>query len=77
MRARKPFIGTALAAVRTRVLRSFAADLGGKALSHRHVAALDALVTDWHGQRRVDLPGQVHASRSGGSLRLARGPVTG
>ena len=40
------------AAVRTRVLHAWARELGapGAALSHRHVAALDALVIDWHGQ---------------------------
>jgi len=46
-------------AVRTRVLHRWARGLGapGSALSARHVAALDALVTDWHGQGPVSLPG--------------------
>ena len=30
---------------------------------HRHVAQLDALVTGWHGQRGVDLPGGVRCQR--------------
>ncbi|WP_189021564.1 tRNA lysidine(34) synthetase TilS, partial [Micromonospora yangpuensis] len=44
---------TALApAVRSRVLHAWARELGAPAaaLSHRHVAALDALVTAWRGQ---------------------------
>ena len=46
-------------AVRTRVLHRWARALGvpGSALSHRHVTALDALVTRWHGQGPVALPG--------------------
>jgi tRNA(Ile)-lysidine synthase len=56
------------AAVRTRVLRLFAAAVGANALSQRHVAALDALVTDWHGQGPVGLPGGVLVGRSGGLI---------
>lgn len=52
-------------AVRGRVLHSWARELGALpgALSHRHVAALDALVTDWHGQGPTDLPGGVRVLR--------------
>ncbi|RQX16220.1 tRNA lysidine(34) synthetase TilS [Micromonospora ureilytica] len=52
-------------AVRGRVLHSWARELGALpgALSHRHVAALDALVTDWHGQGPADLPGGVRVLR--------------
>jgi tRNA(Ile)-lysidine synthase len=58
------------AALRTRVLHGFALALGapGGALGHRHVAALDALVTDWHGQGPVALPGGIQVSRRGGRL---------
>ncbi|MFR9779295.1 tRNA lysidine(34) synthetase TilS [Micromonospora sp. MS34] len=57
-------------AVRTRVLHVWARELGAPpaALSHRHVAALDALVTDWHGQGRVHLPGGIPVARQGGRL---------
>ena len=61
-------------AIRTRVLHAWARDLGapGSALSHRHVAALDALVTDWHGQGPTILPGGIAvARRSGELIRLA------
>ncbi len=35
------------------------------------MAALDALVTDWHGQGPVDLPGPVSGRRDCGRLLLA------
>lgn len=60
------------AAVRTRVLRR-AALAGGApagALGHTHVAAIDRLVTAWHGQRRVDVPGGIRAVRERGVLRF-------
>jgi tRNA(Ile)-lysidine synthase len=58
------------AAVRTRVLHGWARELGvpGGALSHRHVAALDALVTAWHGQGPAVLPGGIRVARRDGTL---------
>jgi tRNA(Ile)-lysidine synthase len=61
-------------AIRTRVLHLWARELGapGGALSHRHVAALDALVIDWHGQGAVALPRDIRVARRDGQLvRLA------
>ena len=57
-------------AIRTRVLHAWARDLGapGSALSHRHVAALDAFVTDWHGQGSTVLPGGIAVARRAGTL---------
>ena len=57
-------------AVRTRVLHKWAGELGapGSALSHRHVAALDALVTGWRGQGPVSLPGGIVVVRRAGHL---------
>ncbi|MFI7283606.1 tRNA lysidine(34) synthetase TilS [Micromonospora chersina] len=57
-------------AVRTRVLHAWARELGAPpaALSHRHVAALDALVTDWHGQGPAHLPGGLPVRRHAGRL---------
>lgn len=52
-------------AVRTRVLRMYAAEVGANALSQRHVTALDALITDWRGQGPVALPGGVLVGRRG------------
>jgi tRNA(Ile)-lysidine synthase len=55
-------------AVRTRVLRRFAAAAGAGPLTAERTAALDALITDWHGQRAVDLPGGVAVRRESGKL---------
>lgn len=54
------------AAVRTRALRAAAIDAGAPAgaLTAAHVEAIDALVTDWHGQGAVSLPGGLEASRA-------------
>lgn len=58
-------------ALRTRVLRRFALGLGCPpgALSSRHIDALDALVTDWHGQKAVSLPGGHEVARQANRLR--------
>jgi tRNA(Ile)-lysidine synthase len=60
--------------VRRRVLRLAALAAGSppSELFHEHVLALDALLTDWHGQRWVDLPGHVRGSRSGDELVVER-----
>jgi tRNA(Ile)-lysidine synthase len=54
------------AAIRTRVLRraAIAAGASAGALSGAHVASIDALVVDWHGQGPVSLPGGLEASRA-------------
>ncbi|MEA5117395.1 MAG: ATP-binding protein, partial [Propionicimonas sp.] len=44
-------------ALRHRVVKSWLAGQGGRDLSATHVWTVDALVTDWHGQGPVDLPG--------------------
>jgi tRNA(Ile)-lysidine synthase len=60
-------------AVRSRVLRRAAVDAGapGTDLNARHVAELDRLVTDWHGQGPLHLPGRVRAARDRGMLHLS------
>jgi tRNA(Ile)-lysidine synthase len=62
-------------AVRTRVLHLAAVEAGcpAGALSARHVAALDALVTAWRGQRWTDLPGGIRARRHCGKLLFTAG----
>jgi tRNA(Ile)-lysidine synthase len=52
-------------AVRTRVLRRTAIAAGSPpgTLAAVHIDAVDALVTAWHGQSHVDLPGRVRAWR--------------
>ncbi|TCJ00747.1 tRNA lysidine(34) synthetase TilS [Aeromicrobium sp. IC_218] len=65
------------AALRSRALRQAAVGAGADAgrMSAGHVAALDALVTAWRGQARVELPGQVAAVREGTRLRFVPTPV--
>ena len=57
-------------ALRSRVLRSAALEAGcpAGALTAAHVARIEELVTDWHGQRGVDLPGGLRAARRSGEL---------
>jgi tRNA(Ile)-lysidine synthase len=55
-------------AIRTRVLRTWAAARGARPLAALHLAALDALVVGWHGQGAVELPGGVRVSRRSGTL---------
>jgi tRNA(Ile)-lysidine synthase len=61
-------------AVRTRVLRAWAATGGAGPLTAAHTAALDALITRWHGQGPLDLPGGRTASRTSGKLVLNTAP---
>jgi tRNA(Ile)-lysidine synthase len=53
-------------AIRTRALRRAAIDAGVAAgsLTAEHVRELDRLLTDWHGQGAVSLPGGLVAERS-------------
>jgi tRNA(Ile)-lysidine synthase len=65
-------------AIRTRVLRQAALRAGcpGGSLTATHVAALDALVTGWHGQRGTDLPGAVQVQRRYGRLLFRVSPAS-
>jgi tRNA(Ile)-lysidine synthase len=58
------------AAIRTRVLRQAAIMAGCPpgALGAGHIDRIDALVSSWHGQRWVDLPGGVRARRRDGKV---------
>jgi tRNA(Ile)-lysidine synthase len=73
-RGDSPLSASALAgmpgAVRSRVLRSAAVAAGcpAGALTAGHVARLEELVTGWRGQRWIDLPGGVRASRRAGQV---------
>ena len=57
-------------AIRSRVLRNAAVEAGALSaeLFHTHVLEVDRLVTDWHGQKWVDLPGHLRAVRHAGLL---------
>ncbi|GAA2131604.1 tRNA lysidine(34) synthetase TilS [Nocardioides bigeumensis] len=63
-------------AVRRRVLRRLALDAGAPAgeLFHEHVLAVDALLTDWHGQKWIDLPGHLRAARRDDRLHFVTHP---
>ncbi|WP_027341953.1 tRNA lysidine(34) synthetase TilS [Hamadaea tsunoensis] len=67
------------AALRTRVLHAWALGLGAEpaALGHRHVAAMAALVVDWHGQGPTMLPGAIVVTRAGGRLTGRAAPPPG
>lgn len=53
-------------ALRTRALRAW---IGGQ-LTFEHLRAVDALITDWHGQGPVDLPGGRRVRRESGKLQM-------
>lgn len=57
-------------AILSRVLKSWAEGAGAGPLTAEHVGQLVRLVTDWHGQDGVDLPGGCGAMRASGRLKL-------
>jgi len=63
-------------AIRSRILRSaiYAAGAPSGSLSADHLAAVEALVTSWHGQGEVSLPGGVKVARISGRLSLLARP---
>jgi tRNA(Ile)-lysidine synthase len=66
-------------AIRTRVLRDAAVAAGCPpgSLTACHVWQLEKLVSRWHGQRWIDLPGGVRAFRRDGGLRFAGAAAAG
>lgn len=58
-------------ALRGRILRLLARTEFGAQLSRQHTLAVAALVTDWHGQGSIHVPG-IEVRRSGGRLLLRR-----
>ncbi|MET0955965.1 MAG: tRNA lysidine(34) synthetase TilS [Cryobacterium sp.] len=60
-------LGANPAAVRHRIIRLVAAEEFGVSLERSHTVAIARLVTDWHGQNALDLPG-VRVERQGGML---------
>jgi tRNA(Ile)-lysidine synthase len=64
-------------AVRTRVLRAWAAQVGAGPLSAERTSAVDALITAWRGQGPVDLPGGVSIARASGRLVAYPDPARG
>ena len=58
-------IGALPRAIRTRVIRQLAISNGCPIndLTRDHVLSIDALITNWHGQGALNLPGGVNAER--------------
>jgi tRNA(Ile)-lysidine synthase len=61
-------------ALRTRVLRMSIYAIGAPSgsLSADHIAPVEALVSDWHGQGPSSLPGGVKVERKSGRLSLSQ-----
>lgn len=59
-------------AIRTRVWRLLAAEAGAPLadVSAAHVESLDALLTSWHGQGPLHVPGGIAVARDRGSIRF-------
>ncbi|MDV3220172.1 tRNA lysidine(34) synthetase TilS [Intrasporangium sp.] len=60
-------------AIRTRVWRILAAEAGAPIsdVSAAHVESLDALLTSWHGQGPLHVPGGIAVARTGGTIRFS------
>jgi tRNA(Ile)-lysidine synthase len=54
---------------------AIAAGAPSGALSAAHVLAVERLITHWHGQKALDLPGGLAAVRRYGTLILAISPI--
>lgn len=63
-------------AIRSRILRAaiYAAGAPSGSLSADHLSAVESLVTSWHGQGEVSLPGGVKVARISGRLSLLAQP---
>jgi tRNA(Ile)-lysidine synthase len=63
-------------AVRTRLWRMLVVAAGAPAgqVAFSHVEACDALLTRWHGQGPISIPGPVAVTRSGGRVSITRRP---
>lgn len=60
-------------AIRTRVWRILAAEAGAPIgdVSAAHVESLDALLTSWHGQGPLHVPGGIAVARERGAIRFS------
>jgi len=67
------FLASLPRAIRSRILRRaiYAAGAPGGAISAEHLVGVEALVTDWHGQGEISLPGGVKVARISGRLSLS------
>ncbi|GAB3744770.1 tRNA lysidine(34) synthetase TilS [Microlunatus parietis] len=60
------------AALRARVLRSWLQERGAREVSAERLAEVTRLVTDWHGQAGIDLPGVTVTRREGRLITCGR-----
>ena len=60
-------------AIRTRVLRLAIYNAGSPigSLTADHIGSVESLVSDWHGQKEVSLPGNVKVFRNSGRIILS------
>ena len=63
-------------AIRTRILRAglYVAGAPTGSITWDHIVAVEALVTSWHGQGALNLPGGVKVERNSGRLSLLAQP---
>ena len=63
-------------AIRTRVLRILAIDAGCNVndLTREHVLSIEGLITRWHGQGPLNLPGSINTTRAHGKLMFNKAP---
>jgi len=63
-------------ALRTRIVRRWLIAQGSPPgdLDFEHVAAVDALISDWHGQGPMTVPGGIAVERAYGRLRVLQTP---
>ena len=59
-------------AIRTRLIRKLAIEAGCVVndLTREHILAIDALITNWHGQGPLNMPGGVNVERGHGRLKF-------
>ncbi len=57
-------------AIRTRIYKSMGERCGSVELDAGHIAGIDELITRWHGQGTLNLPGRVNAAREYGRLSV-------
>ena len=69
-------LATLARAIRSRVLRAaiYAAGAPSGSITADHLASVEALVTSWHGQGALSLPGGVKVERISGRLSLLAQP---
>jgi len=69
-------LGALPRAIRTRIIRTalYGAGAPSGSITWDHVAAVEALITHWHGQGALSLPGGVKVERISGRLSLLAQP---